>query len=79
MDIVGPIEPPSNQKNHILVFIHYLTKWKEVKSLKIANEKAVENFLIQRIFSRYGVAREIVTDQGTQFTSRMIGELMRTN
>lgn len=50
-----------------------------MKALRVANEKLVENFMNKRIFPRYGVPKEIVTNQGIQFTFKMIEELMRTN
>jgi hypothetical protein len=35
----------------------------------------VVNFLFEEIFVRFGVPREIVTDQGAQFTSKMVKDL----
>ena len=32
-------------------------------------------FIYEEIFTRFGVPREIVTDQGTQFTSKLMKEL----
>jgi hypothetical protein len=72
LDFVGPINPPSKQKMYILVCTDYVTKWVEAKALPKATEDAVANFLYEDIFVRFGVPREIVTDQGTQFTSRLI-------
>ena len=33
------------------------------------------NFLFEEIFVRYGVPREIVTDQGTQSTSKLVKDI----
>jgi hypothetical protein len=57
---------------YILVCTDYVTKWVEAKALPKATEDAVANFLYEDIFVCFGVPREIVTDQGTQFTSRLI-------
>ena len=35
------------------------------------------NFLLEEIFVRYGVPREIVTDQGTQFTSKLVKDITK--
>jgi len=59
-----------------LVCIDYVTKWVEAKALPFANEKSVVNFLFEDIFTRFGVPREIVTDQGSQFTSKMVKSLV---
>jgi hypothetical protein len=72
LDFVGPINPPSKQKMYILVCTYYVTKWVEAKALPKATEDAVANFLYEDIFVHFGFPREIVTDQGTQFTSRLI-------
>ena len=76
LDFVGPVNPPSKQKKYILVCTHYVNKWAEAKALPFANEKSVVNFLFEDIFTRFGVPREIVIDQGSQCTSNMVEGLM---
>jgi hypothetical protein len=34
MDFIGPIDPSSGKKKHILVCIDYITKWDEVRAMK---------------------------------------------
>jgi hypothetical protein len=75
LDFVGPISPVSHRKNYILVCTDYVTKWVEEKSLFRATEKSVVKFTYEDIFTCFGVPREIVTNQGTQFTSKMMKEL----
>jgi hypothetical protein len=41
LDFAGPINPPSNQKVYILVYIDYMTKWVEAKALHRATEEAI--------------------------------------
>jgi IS30 family transposase len=77
IDFVGPFNPPSQQKVHILVYMDYVTKWVEAKEVVKETEKAVSNFMFEEIFSRYGAPREIVSDGGAQFTSHMIVGLMK--
>jgi hypothetical protein len=79
LDFVGPINPPSNQKNHILVCTNYLRKWVEVKAMRNTIEEKVPQFLHENIFSRFGVPREIVIDQGPPFTSSFIEHIMQLN
>lgn len=50
-------------------------KWVETKDLYVATKKAVVEFIFEDIFVRFGVPREIVTDQGTQFTSKLVKAL----
>ena len=76
LDFVGPITLASKGKNYILICMDYVSKWIEAKALPRATKQAVANFLYEYIFSRFGVPREIVTDQRTQFTSNLIQSLM---
>ena len=76
LDFIGPINRSSKQKKYILVCTDYVTKWVEAKALLSATENSVVSFLYEDIFTRFGVPREIVTDQGLQFTSNMIEKLM---
>eukprot|EP00253_Pinus_taeda_P002647 PITA_02647 len=76
MDFVGPINPPSKQMSYIIVCTHYLTKWAETKAIKAATKEKVADFLRENIFYKFGYPRELVTDQGSQFTSNLIGDLL---
>eukprot|EP00253_Pinus_taeda_P016001 PITA_16001 len=76
LDFVGPISPMSKKKKYILVCTDYVTKWVEAKALYVATEKAVVEFLFEDIFTRFGVPREIFTNQGTQFTSKLVKTLI---
>ena len=75
LDFVGPISPMYRLKKYILVCTDYVTKWVEDKALFRATEKSVVEFIYQEIFTGFGVPREIVTDQATQFTSKLMKEL----
>ena len=72
MDVIRPIDPPSNDKKYILICTNYLTKWVEVKALRVSNEIVVVELLNENIFTRFGVPREIVTKQGAQFDSKLV-------
>eukprot|EP00253_Pinus_taeda_P003788 PITA_03788 len=75
MEFIGPIDPPSKQKKYIIVCTDYLTKWDETKEVKVATEEKVANFLRENVFYKFGYHRELVIDQGSQFTSNMIEDL----
>ena len=77
LDFVGPISPISNKDSkYILVCIDCITRWVEAKALCTATEKAVVEFLFEDIFTRFWVPREIFTDQGTKFTSKLVKALI---
>ena len=75
LDFVGPISPMSRKKKYTLVCTDYVTKWVEGKSLFRAIEKSMVEFIYEEIFTRFGVPREIVTNQGSQFNSKLMTEL----
>eukprot|EP00253_Pinus_taeda_P023777 PITA_23777 len=60
MDFVGPISPPSKQKQYIIVCTDYLTKWAETKAIKVATKEKVVEFLRENIFYKFGYPRELV-------------------
>ena len=57
--------------------IDYATKWVEAQAMTHARDHKVAYLLYQCIFTRFGVPREIITDQGAQFTSNLIAELIK--
>ena len=55
LNFVGPINPPSKNKEYILVCIDYVTKWVELVVLKHAQDTKVVEFLYFEIFTHFGV------------------------
>ena len=53
-----------------------MTKWAKTKETKATTKEKVDEFLRENIFYKFGYTRELVTDQGSQFTSNMIEELL---
>ena len=76
MDFMGPF-PSSYGNAYILVAVDYVSKWIEAKATPTCESKEVAKFLKSNIFSRYGVPRAIISDQGTHFCNRTIEALMR--
>ena len=76
MDIVGPLPKTKQGHRYILVVCDYATRYLEAIALKKFTAPAVAEELIE-LFSRHGVPREILTDQGTNFTSQLLQELYK--
>ncbi len=76
MDFIGPIDPPSGKKMYIIVCTDYLTKWAETKVVKAEIEEKVVEFLRENVFYKFGYPREIFIDQGAQFTSHLIENIL---
>ncbi|XP_067288440.1 uncharacterized protein [Pseudorasbora parva] len=74
MDIVGPLERSRVGNRYILVVADYATRYPEVFPLRNIKTRQVVNALVQ-LFSRVGLPKEIITDQGTNFTSRLMKQV----
>ncbi|XP_024015916.1 uncharacterized protein LOC112089172 [Eutrema salsugineum] len=69
MDIIGPFRRSTTQKQYVLVVTDYFTKWVEAEAYPEIHGIDVKKFVWKFIICRHGVPYEIVTDNGTQFTS----------
>ena len=76
MDIVGPLPKSRSGKRYVLVICDYATRFPEAVALQSIDAEHIAEELVT-VFSRVGVPREILTDQGSNFTSRLLTELYR--
>ena len=76
MDIVGPLPRSAQGNRFVLVVCDYATRYPEAVPMKHVDAASVAEELI-KIFSRVGVPKEVLTDQGTNFTSQLLTELYR--
>ena len=74
MDLVGPLEKTARGHQYILVILDYATRYPEAIPLRKANAKSIAKELVQ-MFTRVGIPRTLLTDQGTPFVSRIMKEL----
>ena len=76
LDLIGPINPPSNGYIWILVAIEYFTKWVEAVLLKKATSPTIANFIREHIICRFGIPHKIVGDNGTPFINKDVRKLL---
>ena len=76
MDFMGPF-PNSSGYLYILFAVDYVSKWVEAKATKTDDSKTVAGFLKHHIFSRFGIPKAIISDQGTHFCNKTVSALMR--
>ncbi|KAL7870568.1 hypothetical protein SRHO_G00080650 [Serrasalmus rhombeus] len=74
MDVVGPLPKSQSGKRYILVISDYATRYPEAFALSKVKTRQLVNALLQLI-SRVGIPREILTDQGTNFTSKQFKDV----
>ena len=76
MDIVGPLPRSSTGKRYILVICDYATRYPEAIAPRTIDANAAAEELLA-FFARVGVPEEILTDQGTNFTSQLLAEVYK--
>ena len=73
MDILGPFPRAVGRYRYLFVAIDKFTKWPEATPVVKITQGAVVAFLNSIVY-RFGVPSRIITDNGTQFTSRIFQE-----
>ena len=74
MDIVGPLPRSRAGHRYLLVVCDYATRYPEAVAMRSIDAEHVAEELV-RIFTRVALTREILTDQGTNFTSELLAEI----
>ncbi|UYV75961.1 hypothetical protein LAZ67_13001935, partial [Cordylochernes scorpioides] len=78
IDFVGPLPSTKNRKKWIIVLSDYYTRYAETRAVSEATVKEVSKFLVEDIFLRYGAPQYLISDRGSQFTSNLMKEVMKT-
>jgi len=58
---------------YIVMAIEYFTKWIEVEPVALAHK--VQHFVWRNILCYFGIPRNLVSDNGTQFASQQLCKL----
>ena len=65
----------SNGNRYAIVFMDYLTKWPEVFPSPDQTAPTIAKLLVEEIISCHGVPRELLSDRGPSFLSKLLGEI----
>ena len=76
MDIVGPLPRTPRGARYILTTCCYATRYPKAIPLKNELAETVADALLE-IFSRLGIPKQIMSDQGTNFMSRLMSGLFQ--
>ena len=69
MDIVEKLPTAPGQHVYMLTVMDYFTKWVEAEAYHQVYDREVKNFIQKNAICHFGVPKEIVTDNGSQFIS----------
>lgn len=75
LDIIVNLPQTEKGNRHVLVVMDYFTKWAEAFPLPNQESETIADVLISQFISRYGVPKQIHSDQGRQFESKLFKEL----
>lgn len=75
MDIIGPLPETRLGNKYVLTITCCFTKWTESYPLKNITAEAVASTFVKEFICRYGLVKEIHSDQGRQFESQLFKEM----
>ncbi|GJW60500.1 reverse transcriptase domain-containing protein [Tanacetum coccineum] len=67
INIAGPFPEGSRKVKFLIVAIDYFTKWIEAKPVATITRNQIKKFMWDNIVCRFGLLREIISDNGKQF------------
>ena len=73
---MGPF-PPSYNNLYILVAVDYVSKWVEAIATPTNDSKVVIRFLKKNIFTRFGMPRALLSDNGTHFCNKPLESILK--
>ena len=75
IDILSGLPTATDGNKHIMVCTDYFTKWSEAYALPDAEAHTCITVLYNNFFARFGLPRQLHTDQGRNFESKLFHEL----
>jgi transposase InsO family protein len=78
IDIMGPFPITRRKKRFLLVVVDYFTRWIELFPLHSTISTQIAEILMNEIFTRYGLPKFILSDNGPQFVSNIFRNFCET-
>jgi len=75
MDILGPLPKTKEGYQYILLVVDSFSRWPEAFRLKGTSAIEVADVLYNEVFCRYGAAKQLVSDRGANFLSKVVARL----
>ena len=77
LDILGPFPESDEGNKYVLVIADYYTKFVEAYPMPDETASTIARILVEEFICRYGTPKEIHTDQGRQFESKLFTEVCK--
>lgn len=75
IDILGPLPKTVDDNRYLLVLTDYFSRWAEAYPLPNQGTEEVAKAFVNQFISRFGVPRQLHTDKGSQFESKLFQDL----
>jgi hypothetical protein len=77
IDVVGPFPRSGQENRYLLIAMDYFTKWPEMYVIPNQEASTIAETLVTNFFCRFGIPRELHSDQGRNFESRLQQEVLQ--
>ena len=75
-DIVGPIRTTASGKRYIMTIMDRFSRWMEAVPLRSMEAETIAKAFYETWVCRYGLPDYLISDQGTNFESRLFNEML---
>jgi hypothetical protein len=75
VDVVGPFPRTKHGNRVLVVFIDHFTKWSVAFAFPNQEANTIARLLVSEIISRYLIPKELLSDRGTNFLSKIFAEV----
>jgi transposase InsO family protein len=75
MDVVGPIQESNKGYRYILVISDWSSRFVFTISMKNQTAPTIARCLVDKLITKYGAPRAVLTDRGTHFLSVLVNEI----
>jgi len=72
IDLLGPFCRSSSGKTMIVVATDYAIRWAETDALPIGKAGSLAKFILEKIITRHGAPKELLSDRGKVFQSELV-------
>ena len=76
-DIVGPLKTSYRGNTHYLSWIDHFSRFPEAIPLSETHTEAVAKAFVEQIISRYGISKILLSDRGSNFTSKLMQSICK--
>ena len=77
MDILGPLPQTPRGNRFVLVVTDYFSKWTELYAIPNQEATTVAEKLLSEFVCRFGFPRELHSDKGTNFESKVMAKVCK--